>query len=892
MPRRASAKLPQLSFIFTPQGFVPDVTTDAESGKPRLASESLTWYDRFEKDRKRALYDLGFATSGPWFTPSMRYLHRIADVFLRNTLQQPDVELLRENAAPKLEEMTTAELLLALPFCPGSEYVDDGWLARTWTDLTESFAADISSWDGTVEQYVTSRTQDLRVPGRIFFHLVDNPQGADKGLPFAFVATYATSEQGEVRHFPLRYALTQYEGDQHKVLGLLADLSRAADTCPFVSDLMESGELFHPLGLTEDETYAFLKAIPAIEEAGILCRVPTWWKRKASSARVNVRVGQERPDGLGAGAIIALSPQFVVDGEELTEQEIRDLLERTEGLAMVKGRWVEVDHERLQALLDAFEEARGKSLSVFEAIRAASEDAADDDLVQVTRGEWLDGLLQRMRTPTEIGAYDAPASLHATLRPYQQTGFNWLSYLRELGFGACLADDMGLGKTVQLIAFLERMREEAGEQGVRALLVVPASLVGNWQHELGQFAPDLDYQVLHGTSAPKLNERWGKVPDDELRAALPTLSITTYTMAQRLDVVARTKWDVLVLDEAQAIKNPDVKQTRTLKALSAGTRIALTGTPVENDLSNLWSVFDFVNPGMLGTLKEFKGYVSELETSPSGYAPLRQVIAPFLLRRLKTDRSIISDLPEKTEINQYVELARKQVVLYRKVVAELEESLANEDLSDTRRRGLVLAAIMRLKQICNHPDQYLGQAGFAAKDSAKFQMLAELCQTIYEKRERVLVFTQFREMCEPLARLLEGVFERPGCIIHGQIPAKRRTKLVERFQGEEYVPFMVLSVKAAGTGLNLTAANNVIHFDRWWNPAVENQATDRAFRIGQTKNVMVHKLVCQSTLEERIDKIIQGKSELVEQVVGSGETWLGNLDDEQLMGLLRFGSGR
>lgn len=892
MPRRTTSKLPQLSFIFSSQGFVCDVATDAESGKPLISKESLSWYRRFTKNRADTLYDLGFSSDEPWFTPSMRYLRRVADTFLRNTLQQPDVELLREQAPPALDEATTAELLLALPFCPGAEYVDAAWLERVWNGLASRFRADLSAWDGTVEQYVTSRTQDLRVPGRIFFHLVDNPQGVPEGFPFAFVATYATYEGDGVRHYPLRYALTQYEDDQHKLLELLADLSRAAETSNFVSDLMESGELFHPLRLTEDEAYAFLTAVPALEEAGVLCRVPTWWKRGAASAKVNVRVGQNRPEGLGAGALIALSPQFVIDGEELSEQEIRDLLARTEGLAMVKGRWMEVDHERLQALLAAFEEARGKSLSVFEAIRATSEDPKDADLVQVTRGEWLDGLLQRMRTPATIDAYTAPATLNATLRPYQQTGFSWLSYLQELGFGACLADDMGLGKTVQLIAFLERLRTQAGERGVRALLVVPASLVGNWQHELARFAPQLDYKVLHGTSAQKLNEQWAQVADDELRAALPTLSITTYAMAQRLEVVARAGWDVLVLDEAQAIKNPGVKQTRTLKALSANTRIALTGTPVENDLSNLWSVFDFVNPGMMGTLKEFKGYVGELESGPSGYAPLRQVIAPFLLRRLKTDKTVIADLPDKTEINQYVELARKQVVLYRKVVAELEETLAQEELSDVRRRGLVLATIMKLKQICNHPDQYLGQSTFSAKDSAKFQMLAELCQTIYDKRERVLVFTQFREMCDPLARLLEGVFGRSGCIIHGQVPARRRTKLVERFQSEEYVPFMVLSLKAAGTGLNLTAANNVIHFDRWWNPAVENQATDRAFRIGQTRDVMVHKLVCQDTLEERIDQIISGKSDLVEQVVGTGETWLGNLDDEQLVGLLRFGSGR
>jgi len=937
MARGKRGAKPQLSFIFTASGFVLDLPSveDAEASAksaagsrvksvaPRakaatasrsaaagqradsaarspaatyaeaLAEESRPWLERFSRDRLAALYDLGFAQVQPWFTPSMRFLHRVASEFLRCTLQRPDIELLREQAEPELDETAIASLLLATPFAPGAEHITAEWLQDIFEQLADRFQESLAAWDGTVEQYVAERSQNLRVPGRIFFHLVENRQGAGDGFPFAFVATYAaTTQEGAVQHFPLRYALTEYESDQRKLLALLGGLSRAAERSDFLSGLMESGELFHPLRLTANDAYRFLKDVPTFEDAGVLCRVPNWWKRGAARPNVNVKIGESQPAKLGANALVQLSPSFSVDGEPLTREEVEDLLARTEGLALLKGKWVDVDHQRLQAMLDAFERAEDASLSFFEAMRQAAGEPDEDDLVETTRGQWLDRLLQRMREPAQLEGFTVPESIHAQLRPYQQTGFSWLSYLQDLGFGACLADDMGLGKTLQMLAFLEHLRTEApSEDGhIRALLVVPASLLGNWERELQKFAPDLDYLMLYGKSAKAMNEEWGAVPDSELRAKLPTLCITTYAMALRIELLERVTWDVLVLDEAQAIKNPGVKQTKTLKALPSHMRVALTGTPVENDLSNLWSVFDFLNPGMLGTLKEFKEYVKGMADSPGGYAPLRRMTSPFLLRRLKTDKSIISDLPDKMETNQYVTLTRKQVVLYRQVVSQMERILADEGIPQIKRQGVVLATIMKLKQVCNHPDQYLGQDAFAPNESGKFLMMQELCQTIYDKRERVLVFTQFREMCDPLDHLLRQLFGRPGCVIHGQVPARKRTKLVEQFQGEDYVPYMVLSVKAGGTGLNLTAANNVIHFDRWWNPAVENQATDRAFRIGQTRDVMVHKMVCSNTLEERIDAIISGKSELAAEVVGEGETWLGKLSDQQLMDIMRFGA--
>jgi len=342
------------------------------------------------------------------------------------------------------------------------------------------------------------------------------------------------------------------------------------------------------------------------------------------------------------------------------------------------------------------------------------------------------------------------------------------------------------------------------------------------------------------------------------------------------------RWKYVILDEAQAIKNPGTKQTKAVKKLIAANRIVMTGTPVENRLSDLWSIFDFINPGLLGSSQEFGRFAKNLNKDPEGYARLRRVISPYILRRLKTDKSVISDLPEKVEMKTWSYLGKKQAVLYQKLVDDLHRSMENAE--GIQRKGIILSSLMKFKQICNHPDQYLGTGSFDEKESGKFGRLREICETIYEKRERVLIFTQFREMTEPLASLLHTLFGQEGLILHGGTPVGRRKEIVARFQDEEYVPFMVLSLKAGGVGLNLTAANHVVHFDRWWNPAVENQATDRAFRIGQKKNVVVHKFITKGTVEEKIDQMIEGKVKLSHDVIQAGtEAWITEMNNDELM---------
>ncbi len=583
---------------------------------------------------------------------------------------------------------------------------------------------------------------------------------------------------------------------------------------------------------------------------------------------------------------------------EISEEEARHLLQQSEGLAFLKNKWVAVDSEKLQQTLAAYEKARElnkeEGISFLDAMRFSLNPQAllgsgeSDMLVGVYNGRWLQTVIAKLHRPAEIKTVKTDKSFTAKLRGYQQDGLQWLHYLHTLQFGACLADDMGLGKTVQLLAFLNALNKEkkkAGKTPSASLLVIPASLLSNWISEIQAFFPDLKYLAVH----PDLHKP-AKVPElDQNQLAELDLVITTYALTQRYQWIQEASWHYIILDEAQAIKNPGTKQTKAIKKLTAINRIAMTGTPVENRLSDLWSLFDFLNPGLLGNAKEFSTFTKGLADDPNGYAGLRKVVSPFILRRLKTDKSIISDLPDKVEVKTWAAMSKKQTVLYGEMVAGLRKIIENAE--GMKRKGVILSALMKFKQLCNHPAQYLGQELYEETDSGKFARLREICEIIHEKREKVLVFTQFKEMTEPLSRFLATLFKRQGLLLHGSIPVGKRKELIEKFQGPEYVPYFVLSLKAGGVGLNLTAANHVIHFDRWWNPAVENQATDRAFRIGQKKNVMVHKFLTKGTVEERIDEMLTAKSQLAGEVVAaSGENWITEMSNDQLFDLFSLQS--
>jgi non-specific serine/threonine protein kinase len=586
-----------------------------------------------------------------------------------------------------------------------------------------------------------------------------------------------------------------------------------------------------------------------------------------------------------------------LDGEVLTDKEIKELLASTDGLALVRGKWVEVDRERLQATLDKFQEierlSRREGVPFGQAMRLLAGAEIDGGAVaeptaqwaHVQAGSWLAEALEGCRSPEGLAKVNPGEALQATLRPYQETGLRWLHLLTQLGLGACLADDMGLGKTIQVLALLQTFNEQAKGSAGRtpSLLVVPASLLANWALEAARFTPRLKVVIAHPSF--QAADELGAMSDERL--AETDLVVTSYGTLLRQSWIGQTCWRLVVLDEAQAIKNPNAKQTRAVKSLKAKARIVLTGTPIENNLRDLWSIFDFVNPGLLGSPKAFAQFAKTLASQPHiSYAPLRRLVQPYILRRLKTDKSIIADLPDKTEVKAFCHLTRKQAALYQAAVAELEENLKQSG-DGIARRGLVLSSLMRLKQICNHPSQWLGDGAYNENDSRKFERLREIGEAVASRQEKLLVFTQFKEIIPSLGRLLTAAFARPGLVLHGDTPIAKRRDLVKTFQEDERAPFFVLSIKAGSSGLNLTSASHVVHFDRWWNPAVENQATDRAYRIGQRRNVLVHKFVCRGTIEAKIDLLIESKRQLADDFLAAGaEINLTEIDDRELLRLV------
>jgi SNF2 family DNA or RNA helicase len=678
---------------------------------------------------------------------------------------------------------------------------------------------------------------------------------------------------------------------------LLTGLGFAARLFP---PLDASLHLAAPTGaeLSTPDAFTFLKeAAPLLEQSGFAVLVPNWWQggQTRVQARARVKSPPNEKGVLSFQQMVSFSWELALAGEDIDLAEFERLVALKMPLVQVRGRWVALDLDQMQQALHFFQQQQ-QELSAFEALQLGLGGEGQHmppgiEVAELTTEGWLDEAIRGLQQPQQLDLLPQPAALQATLRPYQQRGFSWLAFLQRYSLGACLADDMGLGKSIQTIALLLHQREiYPPEEAVPSLLVCPTSVVGNWLREVQRFAPSLRTMVHQGP---------GRLQDEAFvqAARRHDLVLTSYPLLNRdQETLCAVQWSTVILDESQNIKNAHTRQARAARQLPSAHRITLTGTPVENRLTELWSMFNFINPGYLGSEAAFRRSFArpiERTADPAATTKLKQLTAPFILRRLKTDKSIISDLPDKIETKEFCRLTPEQATLYEAVVQEALQQLRETDgeQSSIKRQGQVLSMLMKLKQVCNHPAQFLKDGSALEDRSGKLQRLLELLESIYAAGERTLIFSQFAELGEMLRSYLRERFYEEVLFLHGATKARERDALVRRFQAPGGPTVFILSLKAGGTGLNLTAASHVIHFDRWWNPAVENQATDRAFRIGQQQNVQVHKFICAGTLEEQIDTMIEHKRSLADNVLGADESWLTRLSTSELRELVTLRPG-
>ena len=667
---------------------------------------------------------------------------------------------------------------------------------------------------------------------------------------------------------------------------LLAGLGQAANLSPDVESSLKAAA---PTGFatTTAGAHRFLNETAfLLEQAGFGVLLPAWWTGHATKQKLEVTAKVKSPPMSGGGGmsledLVEFRWAAAVGDDELTLAELEQLAKQKASLVRLRGKWVQVNADDIRAAIELLKKKPAK-LAARDAMKLALG-VAPEGTPLPTRGAsasgWVNDFLKELTT-AQFAELEPPAGLKATLRPYQVRGYSWLAFLRRWGLGACLADDMGLGKTVQTLALLLRDRENGEKKPV--LLVCPMSVVGNWSREAARFAPDLPLLIHHGPNRAKTKAALKK------GAAKVAVVLTSYgLLARDRELFEPMKWAGAILDEAQMVKNPNTKTAQAARAMTAEYRVALTGTPVENHVGDLWAIGQFLNPGLLGSAAAFRrDFFTPIQRHQDVEAMerLKKLTGPFLLRRLKTDPTVIRDLPAKIETTEFCTLTREQASLYAAVVNELDKDIAGAE--GIQRKGMVLGALSKLKQVCNHPAQFLGDRSAIPNRSGKLTRLTEMLEELLDAGDKALVFTQFTEMGDIIRRHLQETFAREVLFLHGGTARKQRDAMVERFQSADGPPVFLLSLKAGGTGLNLTAATHVFHFDRWWNPAVETQATDRAFRIGQTRTVQVHAFVCSGTLEEKIDEMLTRKRGVAAQVVGTGEAMLTELGDDQLREVL------
>lgn len=780
-----------------------------------------------------------------------RFYHHALSAHLE---QNPSKQVLAEKLAVLKESPLTAKELNA--------YFDEKrW--NEWVDPSEgslrfSIGLRLSEPDTNEEPWLLETIlRDVKNPDRLYSTLEKIPKRWE-----GYLDRVKDEEERWIKLFPW------LEGKN----GLTHELEEAAAW----DFLTEASEKFHSLGVE------------------IL--LPSWWEAmREANLTVKARVRQTgtnyRPSFVGLDAMLDFNWRFSMNGADLSEEEFQKLIQEQRRLVKIRGRWVKLDPKMIAHIQALMQQAKKEGLRVQDIFALGAEDedlpAAEEEFdprafaqIKVELNQSMKQMLRQLHTLEEIPRVEISADLLGELRPYQKLGVDWLVFLRQFGFGACLADDMGLGKTIQLIAYFLHVKKETSSSQP-ALIICPTSVLGNWQRELERFAPSMNVVLHYGSNRPK-----GESFTESAQAA--DIILTSYGLSSLdFEELSAVKWSTIALDEAQNIKNADTKQSRAIRKLKGLHHIALTGTPMENRLAELWSIFDFINHGYLGTFGQFqKKYIAPIEKDGSErkIRELQRLIKPFLLRRTKKDPDVELNLPEKLEQKEYCALTAEQAALYEDLVQETFTKI--ETLSFFERKGLILQMLNRLKQLCNHPALYLKEDSpeNVLSRSNKMETLVSIADAIVEQKEAGIIFTQYIQMGEMIRKLLAERYSIQVPFLNGSMPKAQRDEYVSRFQNGEF-PFFLLSLKAGGTGLNLTAANHVIHYDRWWNPAVENQATDRAYRIGQSRFVHVHKLITTGTLEERIDMMLEKKQALNEEIIRSDQ-WVTELSNDELHSLL------
>jgi SNF2 family DNA or RNA helicase len=798
----------------------------------------------------------------------------LTDTTVRGTVPHP---LLPPRRGKTPERLPLAERWLEALTGPSPE------VARELADDPDDLIAELDAWAAAAVRPAG--------PLRVCFRLAEPAASAEPDERDVWRVEFALQGTDD----PSLYvpARTVWAGEAASIPDaeetLLAGLGRALRVFP---DLTQALDTAVPAELRLDIAGAFRflrRAAPLLSAAGFGVLLPQWAGKARLGMKLTTRTQESDPgamtaSGFGLGSLVDFQWDLAVGDEAITEEELAELARLKAPLVRLRGQWVELDEQQLQAAIDFLRRPRTGTMTAAQAVQAAIHAGASEGLplAEVDADGPLADLLSG-QADRRLEPLPTPGGFNGELRPFQERGLAWLAFLDGLGLGGILADSMGLGKTAQALALLAYERTADAASVPPTLLVGPMSLVGNWQREAAKFTPKLRVYVHHGS---------GRHRDEDLVAAAgqADLVLTTYgTAARDAEMLARVEWGRVVCDEAQALKNSGTRQARAVRSIPARSRLALTGTPVENHLTELWSIMEFVNPGMLGPRAAFRErFAAPIEERGDevAVAALKRATGPFILRRLKTDKSIINDLPEKQEIKVYCNLTTEQASLYQATVDDMLAQIAEAE--EAKRRGLVLATMAKLKQVCNHPAHLLKDGSRLPGRSGKLERLEELCAEIMAQGEKALVFTQYAEFGSMLQPYLASRLDRPVLWLHGGTSKDQRDQLVQRFQHETEPSVFLLSLKAAGTGLTLTAANHVIHVDRWWNPAVEDQATDRAFRIGQTKNVQVRKFLCVGTLEERIDDMIERKKALADSIIGTGEEWLANLSVAELRDVLRL----